>query len=129
MKRTVTITCGLLIFFAGIAGAWASCKQVLSVFEYHHGPQVTAHNHEHHSHSNHSHSHDSLIHCPNLDEFVPTANFSASKDNSAARVPSALMPEMYLRFTSNGIRSIHGPPGFSRSSNLPAYLLLSVLRI
>jgi hypothetical protein len=122
MKRTVTITCGLLIFFAGIAGVWASCKQVLLVSQDHHGAQVTAHNHEHHSH-------DSFIHCPNLNEFVPTANFSASKDNSAARVPSALIPEVHLRFSSNGIRSIRGPPGFSRLNSISPYLLLSVFRI
>jgi hypothetical protein len=121
MKRTVTVICGLLIFFAGIAEARARCKQVSFTSQ---DPQVTAHNHEHHSHSNHNHSHDSVIHCPSLDEFVPVANFSASKDIRAMLVPAALISELHLQFTPNGIRSIHGPPGFSRLNSIPHYLLL-----
>jgi hypothetical protein len=119
----------MLIFFAGIAGAWASCKQFSFVSQDHYRPQVTAHTHEHHSHSNHNRSHNSVIHCPNLDEFVPVAKFSASKDNPARHVPIALIPELHLQFTLNGIPSIHGPPGLLRLHSISPYLLLSVLRI
>ena len=129
MKRTITVICGLLIFFAGIAGAWASCKQFSFAFHDHHSPQVNAHNHEHHSHSNHNHSHDSVIHCPNLDEFVPAANFSASKDYPATRVNIAFIPEVHLQFALDGIPSIHRPPGLFRLTSIRPYLLLSVFRI
>ena len=117
-------------FIAGAcAGAWASCRQFSFASQDHHRPRVTAHNHDHHSHSNQNHSHNSVIHCPNLDEFVPAANFSARKDNPATRVPIALIPEVHLQFTLNGIRSIHGPPGFSSLNSIRPYLLLSVFRI
>ena len=123
MKRTVTVICGLLIFFAGIAEARARCKQVSFASHDHYGSQVPAQSHQH-SHSNHNHSHDSVIHCPGLDEFVPVANFSESKDIRAMLVPAALISELHLQFTPNGIRSIHGPPGFSRLNSIPHYLLL-----
>jgi hypothetical protein len=129
MKRTVTAICGLLIFFAGIAGAWASCKQLSFTSHDPYGSHVTSHNHEHHSHSNHHHSHDSVIHCPNLDEFVPAEIFSTSKNNPGTRVPIAPIPELDLQFTATGIRSIHGPPRFSSLNSIPPYLLFLVFRI
>lgn len=80
MKRFILITCSFLVFFAGVAAAWESCKQTSFASDEQHRSPVPVHAHDHHSDDHHEHSDDDAIHCPTLDEFVLTAIFSASQD-------------------------------------------------
>ena len=130
MKRSIVIICCLFVFFAGVATAWASCKQVSFAADHHRSSSVAVPAHDHESGSHHEHSHGTVIHCPILDQFLPAATFKASKDHRIERLTHAAVTELDSQFgLPQSYRSLHGPPGFSRSNNIPSYLLLSVLRI
>ena len=129
MKRLIHITCSFMVFFAGVAAAWASCKQTSFASDDHRRSPAPVHAHDHHSDSHHEHSHDSVIHCPSLDEFVPVATFSPSKEHRVEHVPAALMGGLDPLFARHGSRLMHGPPGSAHPSSIPPYLFLSVLRI
>jgi len=116
--------------FAGATAAWANCQRVSLNPEDQRGSSGETHAHDHHADNNHHHSHDSVIHCPTLDEFVPVATFSLRKDHRVERLVGVLIAELHSQFAQPGADGlIHGPPGFWHSSNIPSYLLLSVLRI
>jgi hypothetical protein len=128
MKRLIVIICCLFVFVAGAASAWASCKQ--GSFFVHPNSPATAPAHDHHSDSHHEHSHGTVIHCPTLDQFLLTATFSTSKNHRAERLAHAIVTELDSQFgLQQSYRSLHGPPGFSRSNNIPRYLFLSVLQV
>jgi hypothetical protein len=130
MKRLTLITCCFLILFAGVAAAWASCKEIPFASAVQHPPApAPVHVHEHHAEPAHPHSHNSMIHCPTLDEFVPTAIFSVNNDHRIERVRVTLAGGLESQFTQHRFHLIHGPPGFFQLSAIPPYLLLSVLRI
>lgn len=129
MKRLLGITSGLFFFFAGAASAWSDCKRITFDRTKQNRPTASSHAHHHHSDADHAHSHDALIHCPALDEFITVANSSTDKDRRVERVPAARVNELDLWLTRDGSRLNDGPPGFEQSSLVPAYLLLSVLRI
>jgi ABC-type nickel/cobalt efflux system permease component RcnA len=130
MKRLIVITCSLLVLFAGAASAWANCKQISFVPDNHRRSPVPVHAHDHHSEANRQHSHDGEIHCPPLDDYLPTATFSVNKDHRIERVIATLVAGFNSQFTQHAsYRLIHGPPGFAHSRILPPYLLFSVLRI
>ena len=129
MKRLFFITCSFLVFFAGVAAAWESCRQIGFVPD---DPQhsASAHGHDHHSESEGHDSDSGTIHCPPLDSYLPTASFTVTKDYRVERVAAMLAAAFDHRLTNSGAyRLIHGPPGFLRTRNIPSYLLLSVLRI
>ena len=130
MKRSIVIICCLFVLFASTAAAWASCKQVSFTAGHHRSSSdaVPAHNHE--SDSHHEHSPGTVIHCPTLDQFLLTATFSATKTPRMEHVSHADVSGLVSQpGWPQSYRSLHGPPGFSRSTNIPPYLLLSVLRI
>lgn len=129
MKRLSVITCSFLVFFAGIASAWSSCKQISFGLDKHQGSATPAHRHEHHSESEHNHSHDSVIHCSTLDEFLPVGTFSTSKHYRVERLLDASVPPLDFPTSRRGYRLVHGPPGIANLAFIPPYLLLSVLRI
>jgi hypothetical protein len=85
--------------------------------------------HEDEPGADHAHSHDALIHCAALDEFVTVANSSTNKEPRVERIPAARVNELDSLLTRYGSRPNDGPPGFEQSCLVPAYLLLSVLRI
>ena len=129
MKRLIVIATCLFVIIAGAASAWASCKRVS--FVGHPTSPASAHTHDHHADSPHNHGNGAVIHCPTLDVFLLTASFSsASKSDRVHRLPPVVLDELDSQL---GVRrpylSWHGPPGYSRSSNFPSYLFLSVLRI
>jgi hypothetical protein len=127
MKRLFLITCCFLVFVAGAAAAWDSCKEISHESHNHHRSSVPGS--DRHSDADHEHSHDTAIHCASLDEFVPTAVVSASKHDRVERVIVMIGTELDSQFTQHDYRLIHGPPGLDNSSIIPPYLLLSVLRI
>jgi hypothetical protein len=130
MKRFLLIACCLFVLFAGAASAWADCKQISFAPDWQNRSSVAKHMHGHHSDSNHTHSHDGVIHCPTLDEFLPAATFSPSKDHRAERVLDTLIAEFDSQYASHRFhRLINGPPNFYWFSSIPSYLLLSALRI
>ena len=130
MKRSIVIICCLFVFFAGIASAWVSCKQEVFAADHHRSSPVAVPAHDHESDSPHEHSHGTVIHCPTLDEFLLTATFSASKDHRKERLTHAVVIELVSQCgLQQSYRSLHGPPGFSRSNSIPSYLSFSVLRI
>jgi len=130
MKRFLLIACCLFVVFAGAASAWADCKQTSFVHDRQHRSAATVHTHGHHSDPNDTHSHDGVIHCPTLDEFLPAATFSPSKDHRAERVLDTLIAEFDSQYASHRFhRLINGPPNFYWFSSIPSYLLLSALRI
>ena len=129
MKRFILITCSFLVVFAGVVAAWESCKQVSIASDDQH-PSVPAHGHDHHSNSDHHDSDNSVIHCPPIGDYLPTANFAVSPNNRIEPLPETLVAESDSQFAQHGSYSlIHGPPGFTHSPNSPRYLSLSVLRI
>jgi hypothetical protein len=129
MKRLFFITCSFLVFFAGTAAAWESCRQIRLVPDNTHH-SASAHGHDHHSEPEGHDSDAGMIHCPPLDSYLPTANFTVTKDHRVERVVTPLAAAFDHRLTNSaGYRLIHGPPGFARKRNIPSYLLLSVLRI
>ena len=129
MKRLFFIVCSFLVFFAGVAAAWESCKQISIASDDHHR-SVPAHGHDHHSNSDHHHSDNSAIHCPPIGDYLPTANFTISPDQRVERLPETLVGELVSQFIDHGLyRLIHGPPGSAHSRIIPPYLMLSVLRI
>ena len=128
MKRLIIIIYCLVVLVAGAASAWASCEQ--ESFFVHPNSPANAPAHDHHSGSHREHSHGTVIHCPTLDQFLLTATFSASKDHRVERLTHAVVARLVSQFgLPQSYRSRHGPPGFSRFSSIPPYLLLSVLRI
>ena len=130
MKRLTLIVCCFLILFAGVAAAWASCREIpFATAVQLHARSAPVHTHKHHSEPAHQHSHNSVIHCPPLDEFVPTAIFSVGNDHRVERIWVTVTGELASQFTPDRFHLIHGPPGFSQLSLIPSYLLLSVLRI
>ena len=123
MKRLAVIVSCLFLLIAGAASAWASCKR-----EPFSQPESSSpgHAHDHGSDSDH---HEATLHCPTLEVFLLIAVFSPNKNDreepialAAAAVSAQFAPRQLYR-------SLHGPPGYSRFSNIPPYLVLSVLRI
>jgi hypothetical protein len=130
MKRLILITCSFLVVFSGAIAAWQSCHQVSFASDAHHSSPIPVHGHDHDSESEHHHSHNSVIHCPPLDGYLPSAAFSVAKDHRFERLLATFVAGFNSQVTQYGLsRLIHGPPGFSNSSIIPQYLLLSVLRI
>ena len=130
MKRLILITCSFLVVFSGAIAAWASCSRASFASDAHHGSPVPVHGHDHNSESEHHHSNNTVIHCPPLDGYLPTATFSLNKEHRIERVLATLVGGFNTPVTQYGsFRLIHGPPGFPYSSIIPQYLLLSVLRI
>jgi hypothetical protein len=128
MKRLIVISCCFLILFAGTASAWASCKQIAFAPDKDHGSKASAHTHDHNS--DHEHSQGAVIHCPTLDEFVPVATFSRTKDSRVERLLDVPSAKSDFQFGQHSLYClIHGPPGFQNVSGIPQYLFLSVLRI
>jgi hypothetical protein len=128
MKRLIIIIYCLVVLIAGAASAWARCEQ--ESFFVHPNSPANAPAHDHHSGSHHEHSHGTVIHCPTLDQFLLTATFSASKDHRVERLTHAVVTQLVSQCgLQQSYRSLHGPPGFSRSNNIPPYLFLSALRI
>jgi hypothetical protein len=129
MKRLIVITCSFLVAFAGVAAAWESCKQIsIASDDPHHS--ASAHGHDHHSESEGHDSNRGTIHCPPLDNYLPTASFAVTKDHRVERVVATLAAVFDHRLTNSAAyRLNHGPPGFANTRNIPSYLLLSVLRI
>jgi hypothetical protein len=129
MRRLIVITWAFLLFFAaGIASAWAECKQISFGFQGHHHSAGSPHAHDH-DHSGNHQSPDPTIHCPTLDDFVPSASFllrgrTQSFDEVIGSVVSLVSQDNLASNDSNA----HGPP-FLIFSPVPARLLLSVLRI
>ena len=65
-----------------------------------------------------------------MEEFVPVATFSLSKDIRVERLLPAFLSELDSPFEPRGLdRLLHGPPGFDHASSIPPYLLLSILRV
>ena len=129
MKRLIVIVCCLFVIFAGAASAWANCKQMPFASEQQKRLPVASHSHDHESHG-HEHSHQTAIHCPTLDEFTLGASFSLSKEHRVERVLDKLVAEFDSQLILHASRWLsHGPPGFTRLSSIPPYLLLSVFRI
>jgi hypothetical protein len=128
MKRVIAITACLFVVLAGAASAWAGCKQV-SFFLDSTSP-AAAHAHDPHSDSHHNHDNRTAIHCPILEEFLLSASFSASRNDGIERLTHTVVNKLDSHFGGQQLyRSLHGPPGYSRSNNTPPYLFLSVLRI
>jgi hypothetical protein len=129
MKRILTIACCLSVLFAGIAAAWADCKQIsLSDRPRKSLPHVAAH--DHHSDSHREHSQGTVIHCPTLEDFLVTAIFSVGGYDREQPVHRALVAHFHSRVSQNdSYRLVHGPPGLDYPSIIPPYLLLSVLLI
>lgn len=127
MKRLIAITACLFVIIAAAASAWASCKRE----SFQANSAASAHTHDHHADSHHSHDGPTVIHCPTLDAFLLTASLSQSKPHhQIQRLTIADVPELADQFGACPLyRSLHGPPGYSRFSNTPPYLVLSVLRI
>jgi hypothetical protein len=129
MKRLIVICCCLSVFIAGLASAWASCKQVAITADHRRAP-VAAPAENHHSEAQHDHSQGTVIHCATLDEFLLTSTFSVTKDHRVQRVTDPFVAALHSPFRQHlPHRLIHGPPGLSRLNSVPPYLLLSVLRI
>jgi hypothetical protein len=125
MKRPTAIALSLFVIFAGAASAWARCEQ--SVFQA--NSAASAHGHDH-SESNHKHEHNAVIHCPTLNVFLLSAPFSPSKNDRIERLTLVDIVQCPDQFSVRQLyRSLHGPPGYSRFSHIPPYLVLSVLRI
>lgn len=123
-----TISC-LLVLFAGVASAWASCKQVTIASDGHHGSSISGYAHDHHRGSNHDHSQHPVMHCP-IVQFGPTTSLTPKPDREAQRVSDPFGAEFASMLDDREIdRLIHGPPAVVRSSNIPFPLLLCVLRI
>jgi len=130
VKRTITILCCLFVVFAGAVSVWANCKQDSFASRDHHGSAVPAQDQEHHANSNHNHSRNSVIHCLPLDVFLPTAALSRGKEHRVSSFLDVLVAGWNSQFSDHySNRLMHGPPGFAPPSIVPAYLLLSVLRI
>ena len=125
MKRLIAIASCLFVILAGAASAWASCEQ--SFFQ---PSSEAAHGHDHHSESHHKHEDNAVIHCPTLNVFLLTATFSPTKNDRVERITLVDVFKCPDQFSACQLfRSLHGPPGYSRSNNTPPYLFLSVLRI
>ena len=130
MKRLLVITCSFLVLFAGAASALESCKRISFASDDHHGSAVPVHAHGHHSQSDRHDSSNGAIHCPPVDDYLPTATFSVRKDHRVERVLATFVANFNTPGTQYGSsRLIHGPPGFAHSSIIPSYLLFSVLRV
>jgi hypothetical protein len=130
MKRKISIVCCLLILVAAAAAAWADCAQIsFPLADQDHRRSAPAHTHGHHSDSEHQHTHDSAIHCPTLDEFVPTATFSSTRTERAENTPIMHVDLLNLQVATDHFYSNQGPPGRFSVSRIPCYLSLSVLRI
>lgn len=128
MRRSLGITCALIFFLAGTAAAWAECNRISLDFKGHHHTSGSAHAHDHH-HSDDPDSHTATIHCPTLDEFVPSALFllrdHAQSFNGV--IGSILFLASQQDFASSDSNA-HGPP-FLIFSPVPLRLQFSVLRI
>jgi hypothetical protein len=131
MKRLVTVTACLLVFFAAAVSAWASCKRGAFGSETKSGVARHAHNHhQDHGGRSHHHSDNAMIHCAPVTDFLPAASFSLEKNSRVERLAHLLPIESHSVTTQNALdRWVHGPPGSRYPENTPAYLLISVLRI
>lgn len=130
MKRSVLIGCCLLVIFASVAAAWASCKQISFASDAHHRSAFSLPTHDHHSDAQHEHSDNSAIHCLTLEEFVPLASFSAKPDRGEERFIDPFGAESISSMNDRAfVFPIHGPFVFAHSGDIPSYLFLSVLRI
>jgi hypothetical protein len=118
----------LIVLLAGISSVWADCRQLESLGNERAGASRAVHTHGHHS-GDHRHSEDAAIHCPSIDEFLPTAGFS---------IPRESPEQLLLRFSADPLALMrpaaphglaNGPPGRRFFSLHPAYLVFSSLRI
>src|SRR5215207_6643458 len=130
MKRLSVIFFCLSVIFAAAASVWADCKKFSFHEDGHNNSPRALPAHEHHSEPQHDHSHGTVIHCATLDEFVLTWIFSLPKDTGVHRATGlivAVLSSQRIQHLSGWF--IHGPPGQPQARTLPAFLLLSVLRI
>jgi hypothetical protein len=129
MKRLIVITCCLSIFFAGLASAWANCKQIYASADDHRS-SAPVHAHDHHSDSNHEHSDGSRVHCAPFKDFVPPALISAKPDRKPEQVVNPSAAELVLSIRDGGFhRLIQCPPASPQSNGISSHIFLSVLRI
>jgi hypothetical protein len=117
------------VFFAGVASAWASCKQISFAAGDHHRSSALVASQAEHSDSHHEHSGDAGFHCPPLEKFVPTATFSAQSDREKTRAIGLFETELASPINNRGFHRLLPVPAFLRSSGIASHLLLSVLRI
>ena len=129
MKRFLVIVCSLLMLVAGAASAWADCKQISSTFDdQRHAVSSSAH--DHHSDSHHKHSDGSQVHCPIIEEFVPTVVLSLKTGGGPERLLDPFTAELIFRMSSGEFHPLmHGPPILTRTTSTPSHIFLSVLRI
>jgi hypothetical protein len=129
MKRLISIVSCFVVFFGGIAAAFAVCKQISIASDDRH-TSVSQSAPDHHSDSPHEHSDGPLVHCPTVDQFVSTAVFSTRPDGGPERFLNPFVAKIALRIDESEVyRLIHGPPGFASRRGVPSHLFLSVLLI
>jgi hypothetical protein len=125
MKRLIVITCCLSMFFAGLASAWANCKQIYASADDHRSSA-----HDHHSDSHHQHSDGSRVHCAIFKDYVPSAVISAKPDRKPERVVNEFVTELVFYIPDGGFyRLIQGSPAISQANGIPYHIFLSVFRI
>jgi hypothetical protein len=130
MKRLLGILSCLLVMFAGLASAWASCKQVTIASDGHHASSISGRAHEHHSHSNHDHSGNTVVHCSTLAEFIPTPTFVVKADSEEKRLSDPIGAEFATWFNDAELNAlVHDPPTLVRCRTVAFHLFFSVLRI
>ena len=129
MKRLIVITCSFLVFFAGVASAWASCKQISFAVGDHHRSFVFVASHPDHQDSHHEHSDGAGFHCPPLEKFVPAASFSAKPDREEIRAIGPFETKLASQINNREFHRLLGLPALVRSNGVAFHLFFSVLRI
>jgi hypothetical protein len=129
MKRLIVITCSFLVFFAVVASAWASCKQISFAVGDHHRSLVLVASHPDHRDFHHKHSDSAGFHCPLLDTFLPAASFSAKPDREEKRAISPFETKSASQINSPEFHRLLGLPALARSNGVAFHLFLSVLLI
>jgi hypothetical protein len=129
MKRLIVITCSFLVFFAGVASAWASCKQISFAVGANHRSSVLVASHPDHRDSHHEHSDGAGFHCPPLEKFVPTAAFSAKPDRDEKRAIDAFETKLASQFNNRRFHRLLGLSALARSNGVASHLFFSVLLI
>ena len=128
MKRSIVITCSFLVF-AGVAAAWASCKQISFAVGDHHRSSVLVASHPDHRDSHHEHSDGAGFHCPSLEKFVPAASFSAKPDREETRAIGPFETKLASQFNNRGFHRLLGLSALARSNSVASHLFFSVLLI
>jgi hypothetical protein len=129
MKRLIVITCSFLVFFAVVASAWASCKQISFAVGDHHRSSVLVASLSDHQDSHHEHSNGAGFHCSPLEKFVPTAAFSAKPDREEKRTIDAFETKLAFQINNGGFHRLLGLSALTRSNGFASHLCFSVLRI